>query len=216
MEMDGIKKSEFKIVIMSIDELKPHEKGSPLYTEILKNELLRDGIIRYPIIADEKTKVILDGMHRWLAMKSIGYRQIPVLLIDINENSEIRIGFKRVHRYIYNSDRKITAKEVISAGLRGELMRPRTTRHFFPFIKPPRIDHPLNLLKRDSPQDISKYLEKTTLDECKIMLKDWLDEIYEELEFLRKRINEVEKEKEEFINRIKNFEVTNPDLDRKA
>jgi len=58
---------------LPIDELKPHEKGSPLYLELLRQEILRDGILKYLIIADEKTHVILDGMHHWLALKSLGF-----------------------------------------------------------------------------------------------------------------------------------------------
>ncbi|MEM4701616.1 MAG: ParB N-terminal domain-containing protein, partial [Candidatus Bathyarchaeia archaeon] len=99
------KKTEaFKIVLLPIDALKPHEKGSPLYLEMLKKEILRDGVLKYPIIADEKTNVILDGMHRWLALKSLGYTQIPVLCVNIFQNPQIRIGRRRIHRYIGNSN----------------------------------------------------------------------------------------------------------------
>ena len=67
-------RSNLEIVLLPIDKLKPHEKGSPLYLELLKQEILRDGMLKYPIIADEKTHVILDGMHRWLALKNLGYK----------------------------------------------------------------------------------------------------------------------------------------------
>lgn len=52
------------IAFLPIDDLKPHEKGSPVYLELLKREILKDGMLKYPIIADGKTHVILDGMHR--------------------------------------------------------------------------------------------------------------------------------------------------------
>jgi len=76
-----VEKSNIKITLLPIDELKPHEKGSPLYLELLKREILKDDVLKYPIIADEKTYVILDGMHRWLALKSLGYTLIPVILV---------------------------------------------------------------------------------------------------------------------------------------
>ncbi len=60
------------IALLRIDKLRPHEKGSPVYLELLRREILKDGVLRYPIIADEKSHVILDGMHRWLALKSLG------------------------------------------------------------------------------------------------------------------------------------------------
>ncbi|MEM0095146.1 MAG: ParB N-terminal domain-containing protein [Candidatus Bathyarchaeia archaeon] len=204
-ESRGIKNEQFKIVLLPIEQLKPHEKGSPLYLELLKQEILKDGVLKYPIIADEKTLVILDGMHRWLALQSLGYEKIPVLLVNALENPKIRIGSRRVHRYINNSDTHITAKDVLSAGLSGQLMPPRTTRHFFPFLKPPKIDYPLNSLEKTAPKDVSRYLASMSPKECREAIKNWLEEITEELDFLKKRIEEVEKEKEEFLTRIKSL-----------
>ncbi|MEM2447312.1 MAG: ParB N-terminal domain-containing protein [Candidatus Bathyarchaeia archaeon] len=204
-ESRGIKNEQFKIVLLPIEQLKPHEKGSPLYLELLKQEILKDGVLKYPIIADEKTLVILDGMHRWLALQSLGYEKIPVLLVNALENPKIRIGSRRVHRYINNSDTHITAKDVLSAGLSGQLMPPRTTRHFFPFLKPPKIDYPLNSLGKTAPKDVSRYLASMSPKESREAIKNWLEEITEELDFLKKRIEEVEKEKEEFLTRIKSL-----------
>ena len=201
-----MEKSNLKIVLVPIDELKPHEKGSPLYLELLKQEILMDGALKYPIIADEKSHVILDGMHRWLALKSLGYTLIPVMLINALQNPKIRVGRRRIHRYITDSDEEITIERVISAGLNKCLMKPRSTRHFFPFSKFQQINYPLRLLRKCAPQDVSKYLAKMTREECRLAIKQWLEEISEELEFLTKRKEEVEREMEEFLNRIKNLD----------
>ncbi|MGB9777915.1 MAG: ParB N-terminal domain-containing protein [Candidatus Bathyarchaeales archaeon] len=198
-------KQDLKIVLLPIDSLKPHEKGSPLYLELLKQEILRDGLLKYPIIADERTHVILDGMHRWLALKSLGYTLIPVILVNAFQNPKIRVGRRRVHRYICNHDEEITVEKVISAGLSGRLMKPRSTRHFFSFSKFQKINCPLYQLKKHVPQDVSKYLAKMTKEECNLAIKEWLEEISEELEFLTKRKEEVEREMEEFLNRIKSL-----------
>lgn len=195
--------SGYKILLMPIGELRPHEKGSPLYLELLKRELVKDGILKYPIIADEETHVILDGMHRWLALLSLGYTKIPTLLLNAQKNPGLRVGCRRIHRYIEEPGKSISPREVISSGLSGSLMSPRTTRHFFPFMRPPRIDCPLDSLGKGTPKDISQYLEKMTIEECKTKIKEWLEEISEEIDFLRKRIYELEKEREEFIIRIK-------------
>jgi len=199
-------KSNLKIVLLPIDELKPHEKGSPLYLELLKKEILRDGVLKYPIIADEKTYVILDGMHRWLVLKSLGYTLMPVILVDAFQNPKIRVGRRRIHRYISDSGGEITIEKVLSVGLSGRLMEPRSTRHFFPFSKFQQINYPLHILRRRAPQDVSKYLARMTREECNLAIKEWLEEISEELEFLGKRKEEVEKEMEEFRNRIKTLD----------
>jgi hypothetical protein len=199
-------KKGFRIEAVSIDELKPHEKGSPLYLKLLIQELLRDGMLKYPIIADEKTRVILDGMHRWLALKSLGCLLIPVMFVDVFQDPRIRIGKRRIHRYVNDLAEEMTVEKVISAGLNGRLMTPRSTRHFFPFSKFRQINYPLHLLGKRAPQDVSAYLARMTREECKIAIKEWLEEISEELEFLAKRKEEVEKEKKEFLTRVINLD----------
>ena len=194
------------IALLRIDELRPHEKGSPVYLELLRREILKDGVLRYPIIADEKTHVILDGMHRWLALKSLGYTFVPVMLVDAFRKPRIYVGRRRIHRYTRYSGEQVAIEEVISAGLMGKLMEPRSTRHFFPFSKFERIDLPLQLLERRTPQNVSEYLSQMTPKECRAAIEEWLDEISEELGFLAKRREEVEKEKEDFINRVKTLE----------
>jgi hypothetical protein len=198
-------KLDFKIVLVPIEELKPHEKGSPLYLELLKQEILKDGALKYPIIADEKTRVILDGMHRWLALKGLGYTFIPVMLVDAFQNPKVRVGTRRIHRYVSDSDENMTVEKVISAGLSGRLMKPRSTRHFFSFSKFQQINYPLQLLRKGNPQNVSQYLAKMTEEECKLAIKDWLEELTEELDFLAKRKEEVEREMEDFLNRIRNL-----------
>jgi hypothetical protein len=198
-------KSNLKIVLLPINELKPHEQGSPIYLELLKEEILKDGMLKYPIIADEKTHVILDGMHRWLALKSLGYTLMPVILVDALNNPKIRVGRRRIHQYLNNSGEEVTIEKIISSGLSGCLMKPRSTRHFFPFSKLQQINYPLHLLKKHAPQDVSKYLAKMTREECSLAIKEWLEEISEELDFLMKRKEEVEREKTEFLNRVKNL-----------
>jgi hypothetical protein len=199
-------KPNLKTVLLPIDELKPHEKGSPIYLELLKQEILRDGVLKYPIIADEKTRVILDGMHRWLALKSLGYTLIPVILADAFQNPKIRVGRRRIHRYTCDLDDEIAIEKVISAGLSGRLMKPRSTRHFFPFSKFQRINCPLHSLRKRAPQNVSEYLAKMTEEECNLIIREWLGEISEELEFLMKRKEEVEKEMAEFLIRVKSLD----------
>jgi hypothetical protein len=196
---------EVNVALLPIDELKPHEKGSPLYLRLLKKEILADGVLRYPIIADEVTHVILDGMHRWLALRRLGYKLIPVILVDASQDPKIRVGRRRIHRYTDDICPEITIEKVISAGLTGQLMEPRSTRHFFPFSKLRQINCPLCLLKKSTPQNVSRYLSQMSEEECRSAMQQWLEEVREELEFLLKRMKEVEEEKAEFLRRVRSF-----------
>jgi hypothetical protein len=191
-----------KLTLLPIDKLKPHEKGLALYLQLLKQEILRDGMLKCPIIADESSLVILDGMHRWLALKSLGYLDMPVILVDARRQTGIRIGKRRVHQYLIDPAQEIDIEEVISAGLGRQLMEPRSTRHFFPFSKRQEIDCPLSFLRRGREQDVSGYLSESSIERSDAMMDDWLEEISEELQFLVKRKEEVEKEKLELIGRI--------------
>jgi hypothetical protein len=195
-----------RIAILPINQLKPHEKGSPLYFELIRKEILKDGVLRYPIVADEKTHVILDGMHRWLALKSLGHSLIPVLAVSVSEDNGIHVGRRRIHRYALNPADKVPIKKVIETGLSGNLMEPRSTRHFFPFSKLQRIDYPLDLLGKGPPQDVSEYLAKMDERVCQSAIREWLEELSEEIEFLAKRKEEVEGEMREFISRVKSLD----------
>jgi hypothetical protein len=199
-------KPDLRIAVVPIDELKPHEKGFPLYLKLIRKELLKDGVLRYPIIADEETLVILDGMHRWLALKSLGCTLIPTMLVNARHDPRIRIGTRRIHRYVYDSNSTITVDRVISAGLTGQLMEPKSTRHFFPFSKFQQINYPLQLLGREELQDVSEYLAKTTEKQSKLALEQCLREISEELEFLTRTKEEVERELSEFLNRVRSLD----------
>ena len=139
------------------------------------------------------------------SLKSLGYTLIPVMLINAFQNPKIHVGRRRIHRYVTDSDEEITIERVISAGLNKCLMKPRSTRHFFPFSKFQQINYPLRLLRKCAPEDVSKYLAKMTREECKLAIKQWLEEISEELEFLTRRKEEAEREMSEFLNRVKNL-----------
>jgi len=199
--------TDVRIALMPIDELRPHEKGSPLYLEFLKKEILKDGVLKYPVIADEETRVILDGMHRWLALKSLGYKYIPTLLVQAFQRSTIRVGTRRIHRYQVDLNEKVTIDKVIASGLSGKLLPPRTTRHFFPFSKLQLVNYPLRQLMKGAPTDVSRYLANMTEEESKAAIGQWLSELSEELNFLDKRKAEVAKERSEFLTRLNGYGI---------
>lgn len=103
-----------KISICPLDVLKPHE----LIVENLLNSLIKkiieSKVIYDPLIVDENSLVVLDGMHRLEALKRMRIKFVPVCLVDYkNEN----IFLKRWFRIVKNPPRKDTiAKELRSKG----------------------------------------------------------------------------------------------------
>jgi ParB-like chromosome segregation protein Spo0J len=109
------------IVFIRIDELREHEEIRPPYLEELKNEILSDGILKMPIAVDKSTYIILDGHHRLHALKKIGCKKIPVILVDYH-SPEIEV-------IPWREGEKITKEMIIETALTGKRMAPKTSKH---------------------------------------------------------------------------------------
>ncbi|MCS7145107.1 MAG: ParB N-terminal domain-containing protein [Aigarchaeota archaeon] len=110
-----------KPVFVRLEELKEHENFNPQRLEELLAEILRDGCLKRPIIADAKTKVILDGHHRYNCMKRLGKTQIPVYFVDY-WRPEIEV-------YPWDNKPPVTKEMVIEAGLSGRKLPSKSSRH---------------------------------------------------------------------------------------
>ncbi len=104
----------------------------------LVDQILRDGFIRYPILVDSKTFVVLDGHHRLVAVKLLGLRFIPAILVDYDSDC-VSVSSWR--------DGVVVTKEMVREhGLRGNLMPPKTSRHRVCF-EIPEVRAPLEVLR---------------------------------------------------------------------
>ncbi|MEM2882630.1 MAG: ParB N-terminal domain-containing protein [Candidatus Bathyarchaeia archaeon] len=74
-----------------VEGLRLHEEVIPSVVRELADRIRADGVFMHPIIVDEGSLVVLDGMHRVAAAREIGYKFIPVCLVDYN-NPSIEIG----------------------------------------------------------------------------------------------------------------------------
>jgi hypothetical protein len=91
----------FRITFLSLQQLNPHEDTIGSEVESLKRAILSERRVRDPIIVDQQTSVVLDGMHRLAAMHSLEARRIPVCQVDY-QNPAIQL--KRWFRVISNTD----------------------------------------------------------------------------------------------------------------
>ena len=76
---------------VDIDFLVPHEKVLLDKKDILKNNLRykNDYIIISTIIVCSESNLIIDGHHRYTALKELGYNKIPVTIINYFSNNII-------------------------------------------------------------------------------------------------------------------------------
>ena len=84
-------KLDLKIAIVDIVSVHMHEETISEVVQELAADLLRDSVLRHPVIVDEKTIVVLDGMHRVAALRQIGCVRIPVCLVEY-ENPSIKVS----------------------------------------------------------------------------------------------------------------------------
>ncbi len=110
--------------IIELKQLKEHEQVSPEHLVRLKRRIKKDGFLKNPIIVDKNTKIILDGHHRYQSLKELGCSKIMVYFIDYN-SPEIRVRARRKGEII-------TKEDVIKAGLTGNKLPPKTSRHIVP------------------------------------------------------------------------------------
>ncbi len=81
----------FELVLEELKALHIHEEIILEKMQELVEKIQYDGVWIHPIIVDRNSLVVLDGMHRVAAAKEIGYKYIPVCLVDYN-NPKIQIG----------------------------------------------------------------------------------------------------------------------------
>lgn len=115
------------IDLVNINLLKMHERTNPKRLSKIFDELKSLGYLKNPIIIDKKTYVILDGHHRFSALRKLGIRKIPCFLVDY-QSRQIRVFLRRKTTLT-----KLLKEVVINKGLTQKLLPYKTTRHFLPF-----------------------------------------------------------------------------------
>jgi len=77
--------------LVPVDELHIHEEIVPELLGRLLNDMRSSSFFKDPIIADARTGVVLDGMHRVAASRELGLRYLPVCSVDYGD-PRIKIG----------------------------------------------------------------------------------------------------------------------------
>ena len=108
------------VKLVEIKLLNPHEK----VIEKKKSSLAKfiksyeNYYIITSIVCCHKSMLIIDGHHRFFALKELGFKKVPVTLIDYSDKS-IRTG--KLHT--------IDKDYIVNVGLSKELMEPKSTEH---------------------------------------------------------------------------------------
>jgi len=84
-----------EISLVDIDKLHIHEEVIPEAVDELAQSITKDTVLRHPVMVDNKSLVVLDGMHRVAAAKKIGCLRMPVCLLDYNDPAIGLFGWYR-------------------------------------------------------------------------------------------------------------------------
>lgn len=137
------------IRLINLRELKEHEEVEPKRLKRLKNKIKKERMFKKPIAIDKNTNIIIDGHARFNSLKQLGYSKIPACVIDYNS--------PKILVKSWGNDKKITKEDVLSAGLNGKKLPPKTSKNMIrignklrhiSFIQK-RVGIPLEILEGD-------------------------------------------------------------------
>ena len=102
----------FRITLIDLDDLKPHEEIIEQSVTELAKAIRDQNEVRDPLIVDKQSLVILDGMHRYNALKKLGCQRAPVCLVEYDDE---RIGVGAWFRCFNVSNPDALAAEALGA-----------------------------------------------------------------------------------------------------
>lgn len=126
--MKDEKGSSREHVYRSLGELKPHEEIQEKRLEQVKEEIEERSALDKPLLVDRRTGVILDGHHRYYALRDLKVSNVPVIEVDYREDESIVLtkgpGFE---------GNDLSKEDVIEKGLSEQLFPPKSTKHQYQF-----------------------------------------------------------------------------------
>jgi len=194
-----------KYKLIPTKEIRPLEMVFPHHLKNLTEMIYRDKAIRFPLIVERDYNIVLDGSHRYIFLLQDGYELAPVLYVDYDDPN-VRVGTSRLHRMLVKDKVMISKKEVIRRGVSGDLFPPRTTRHFFPFLRP-EINVSLNKLRKTKEIDVSSFIVNVNIEEEIKHNRKYIEEIEEETDELIRYLEESRRTKKYLQNQIRRMEI---------
>ena len=111
-----------KTCFMAIKQIHPHEQILEDRSSSMLNYIssLHPWTVLPSILICEKTFVIIDGHHRYYVLKNLGYENVPVSFVKYKSKKIITHEIQ---------DKMLEKDKIIELGLKGKLLKPKSTMH---------------------------------------------------------------------------------------
>jgi len=93
----ALAKAGFVLGVKPVSALRPHEEVIPAHVKGLASEMKREGVQKDPIIVDQDSLTVLDGMHRLAVFDSLGIQNTVCCSVDYSSGAVTLGRWARVY-----------------------------------------------------------------------------------------------------------------------
>lgn len=119
---------KYKFALIEINKILEHEETYLDRAQALAAQIKRDGKVKIPMLVDDRYYILLDGHHRFQALKILGCKRIPAFLVDYFDDG-IKVGVWE--EAIARGKTEISKEEIIAYALASKKFPPKTSKHLW-------------------------------------------------------------------------------------
>jgi len=113
-----------ELTLIPVEHLRCHEQTIPERIEQVRKQIEGEREVDYPVLVDSQYNVILDGHHRYTALKQMGVDKVPVVKVEYFRNGLVKLEARK------NCPKQpLTKQDVLRKGLSPKVFPPKSTRH---------------------------------------------------------------------------------------
>jgi hypothetical protein len=110
--------------LIDISKLRSHEAINPERVREVHDDIIAKGYLESPILVDQRSKVILNGHHRYHVLKTLGVHKAPVKMVNYYD-TDLKV-------YPRRADVPVDKHDVVAVGSVNVVFPEKTTRHVGP------------------------------------------------------------------------------------